>query len=1296
AGKAQAFLMGSGGSAPATSARSINNGAWHHVALVRTQTLLQVYVDGQIDTQANAASVGDTNFATSLQFAAQEGGSFLNGSIDEVRIFNVARSSAQILAEYQNDQLSAHDRGHAYAVAYSTDAGLSWNYVSTQNVTLEGSYNTDTSWRTLKADNINLVTSTGPGAQTNRVAVMASDYAGNVSTSIFTVFVDTFIPPPMPTGCGAVLNVAKNGMPYSTIQSAVLAVPPSLSTTTCVVIRDTQTYSEQVSVRNIQTNTHRIRIMADPSFISTAPVVNPPVLSTAAFVIANSSVSIENVLVVTTNSVPYGVFVSSQWVSISSASVQDNPVSGNIYAAGIALSSANWSRVSYSSVTVQNARAFYLDYSSGVDVSHSTGCANLNGAQALYLNNASSSSISDFFASNPLGNAGYINASSWNDISRSTFAGADNLAALNIATGTVTHNTFSQCAIWSANSDAMTVGAGFDNNTITRSTLTAATSAGYALIFFGEASHNTLSQSFLTNSLGGAVHFEADGNFNTLSQSTMIANILAPKRRALYFYSNSSSNTVSDSFIYNSAGAAMTIYTNSDGNTIIKSTMIAGDSARWGLYVESCSSNLILDSYIQGSTAVYVANTLNTRIGNSTLVSISSFSALWVNGNSDFTLTSSTLRATPQSEAAFIEQNSGLVILSTNTILGGQYGLRIATQTSGAQLWITSNTMIVSTSAQRDTYGLYFDGLRTGATIQNNSIVLRQGGSLGSYGAYGIYAKSAALLNIDHNRVSNPGLLTGGSFIAAYLTGSDHMQFKFNDFHSTGTGLTNAHLLWLANTSTVNTVKNNIFSSSVTVTAAGSSATVRLDGTSQTGFASDYNDFFSSNSLNTGVYGSAACQLGAGWTGTGCPSQDANSIAAHPQWFAPEAEDFHPRSAVGRFRPATQDFFADTAHSLTIDAADIAEDVAVDLGLGLESAPNGGFANQGSYGRTAEASRSALPPSNPVVSAVYLSSITVSYGLVGAGGYVVEASTRSDFRADTIFSSSSLSTPLSLSPQSLDPNTTYYLRAGALWGKATSYALTVPRSTSTLAKAPQNLQVYATYITSMTANWTALPGAALEGSSSSCLGYILKVSSYSDFSQGVQSSVTYNVGLSTLSASSLYGGKTYYFRAGSYNHNGVPNFGPAVSALLPVVLSVTIPDEVVDMGTRMLSDDLVIATHSSVLNDGNVRETYNLRVTTTVVGSPWAAAGAPALDQYTLWAIFNTAIPNVDSFQPEDRLTHADQKADATRFSAGAETGADIYYGTDINIWFRFTMPTGSSTRVQQDFQVTVTAEEAP
>jgi hypothetical protein len=248
-----------------------------------------------------------------------------------------------------------------------------------------------------------------------------------------------------------------------------------------------------------------------------------------------------------------------------------------------------------------------------------------------------------------------------------------------------------------------------------------------------------------------------------------------------------------------------------------------------------------------------------------------------------------------------------------------------------------------------NTYGVYLNGLTTGATLQNNAIVYRNSGSMGSNTSYGLYAQSSSGLAVDHNRIDEPGMITAGSFTAAGFSGVTASWFKFNDVNSTGTGLTNAYLLNLAASSV--TVRDNIFLSSFSV--SGSSASFYADAAS--GLNSNFNDWFSSNAANTLIWGGVPYAFPWG-SSTGF---DQNSISANPLWANPTVgnEDFHPLSTVnhGRYDPASGlfDLPADGASSPTIDKAD-----PVETSWTNEPTPNGSRCNLGSYGGTAQASES--------------------------------------------------------------------------------------------------------------------------------------------------------------------------------------------------------------------------------------------------------------------------------------------------------------------------------------------------
>lgn len=79
-----------------TGTVTINDGQWHHVACVYNSTILSLYVDGKLDVSfaLNHNTTGNNLLIGTI--ATPSTGEFFNGSIDEVRIWNIARTQAQI------------------------------------------------------------------------------------------------------------------------------------------------------------------------------------------------------------------------------------------------------------------------------------------------------------------------------------------------------------------------------------------------------------------------------------------------------------------------------------------------------------------------------------------------------------------------------------------------------------------------------------------------------------------------------------------------------------------------------------------------------------------------------------------------------------------------------------------------------------------------------------------------------------------------------------------------------------------------------------------------------------------------------------------------------------------------------------------------------------------------------------------------------------------------------------------------------------------------------------------------
>jgi len=84
---------------------SIDDGNWHHVAIVLGNGKKRLYVDGQMDGMASAGAVNTNNFAVSFGQNAESntgGKRFWNGDLDEARISADARDAAWIFAEHHN------------------------------------------------------------------------------------------------------------------------------------------------------------------------------------------------------------------------------------------------------------------------------------------------------------------------------------------------------------------------------------------------------------------------------------------------------------------------------------------------------------------------------------------------------------------------------------------------------------------------------------------------------------------------------------------------------------------------------------------------------------------------------------------------------------------------------------------------------------------------------------------------------------------------------------------------------------------------------------------------------------------------------------------------------------------------------------------------------------------------------------------------------------------------------------------------------------------------------------------
>ncbi len=84
-----------------TCTTAVNDGLWHHVAAVYdpsvTTNQLKLYIDGTLNTQGNLTVSVNTSSVTPVIIGRRNDGvNYFNGDIDEVRIWNTARTASEI------------------------------------------------------------------------------------------------------------------------------------------------------------------------------------------------------------------------------------------------------------------------------------------------------------------------------------------------------------------------------------------------------------------------------------------------------------------------------------------------------------------------------------------------------------------------------------------------------------------------------------------------------------------------------------------------------------------------------------------------------------------------------------------------------------------------------------------------------------------------------------------------------------------------------------------------------------------------------------------------------------------------------------------------------------------------------------------------------------------------------------------------------------------------------------------------------------------------------------------------
>ncbi|ELS02293.1 laminin G domain-containing protein [Xenococcus sp. PCC 7305] len=104
------------------STATINDGQFHHVAFVKDGNNLKLYVDGQLQGTAPDTTTGDTTNTSSLFLGSRNTSYYFKGGVDDLRIWNVARTQADI-QQNLNKSLNGTEAGLVGYWNFENDTG---------------------------------------------------------------------------------------------------------------------------------------------------------------------------------------------------------------------------------------------------------------------------------------------------------------------------------------------------------------------------------------------------------------------------------------------------------------------------------------------------------------------------------------------------------------------------------------------------------------------------------------------------------------------------------------------------------------------------------------------------------------------------------------------------------------------------------------------------------------------------------------------------------------------------------------------------------------------------------------------------------------------------------------------------------------------------------------------------------------------------------------------------------------------------------------------------------------------
>jgi hypothetical protein len=222
--------------------------------------------------------------------------------------------------------------------------------------------------------------------------------------------------------------------------------------------------------------------------------------------------------------------------------------------------------------------------------------------------------------------------------------------------------------------------------------------------------------------------------------------------------------------------------------------------------------------------------------------------------------------------------------------------------------------------------------------------------------------------------------------------------------------------------------------------------------------------------------------------------------------------------------------------------------------------------------------------------------------------------------------------------------------------------------------------------------------------------YIIDYSTYSI----AWSTATFDVEISTSGVAphtqvshtitGLTGDSTWYFQI--WTADEVPNWsGLSNGATIWVnpILSVSISTDTYDFGEVPLGQSTHTVSIISVTNDGNIKETYSLKISSVTLydNSPslWKSTDTTTgYNRFIFYAIFHGTDVASGYFDLTDAVVDENRSSTSERYTYEdgsppyKQTGVAVPPGEERKIWFRLDMPTSTTTGKKEKIKVTITA----